>query len=86
MQQNKPSRAARWKRLWRLICGCRRYFFYTILATLLAALFAYLSPLVISFTVDSIVGDKAMSLPGWLQGWIDGMGGRFPTSTPLCRI
>ena len=76
MQQNKPSRAARWKRLWRLICGCRRYFFYTILATLLAALFAYLSPLVISFTVDSIVGDKAMSLPGWLQGWIDGMGGR----------
>ncbi|MDE7042080.1 MAG: ATP-binding cassette domain-containing protein, partial [Oscillospiraceae bacterium] len=76
MEQTKQTRAARWKRLWRLICGCRRYFFYTILATLLASLFAYLSPLIISFTVDSIVGGKDMNLPGWLQGWIEALGGR----------
>lgn len=76
MQETKHTRAARWKRLWRLISGCRRYFLYTILATLLAALFAYLSPLVVSFTVDSIVGGKEMNLPGWLQGWIEGVGGR----------
>ena len=76
MQEMKPTRAARWKRLWRLICGCRRYFFYTILATLLAALFAYLSPLIISFTVDSIVGDKDMNLPTWLRAWIEAIGGR----------
>ncbi len=76
MQEMKPTRAARWKRLWRLICGCRRYFFYTILATLLAALFAYLSPLIISFTVDSIVGDKDMNLPAWLRAWIEAIGGR----------
>ena len=75
MEQTKQTRAARWKRLWR-ICGCRRYFFYTILATLLASLFAYLSPLIISFTVDSIVGGKDMNLPGWLQGWIEALGGR----------
>ncbi len=76
MEQTKPTRAARWKRLWRLIRGCRRYFFYTILATFLAALFAYLSPLIISFTVDGIVGGKEMNLPGWLQGWINAVGGR----------
>lgn len=78
MQQieTKPTRAARWRRLWRLIRGCRRYFFYTILATLLAALFAYLSPLIISFTVDSIVGGKAMNLPGWVQNLIEAVGGR----------
>ncbi|MBD5160530.1 MAG: ABC transporter ATP-binding protein [Oscillibacter sp.] len=76
MQQTKSTRAARWKRLWRLIRGCRRYFFFTILATLLAALTAYLSPLVVSFAVDSIVGGKAMDLPAWLQSWIDGLGGR----------
>ena len=76
MEQTKQTRAARWKRLWRLICGCRRYFFYTILATLLASLFAYLSPLIISFTVDSIVGGKDMNLPGLLQGWIEAIGGR----------
>ncbi len=75
-QTQSTTRAARWKRLWRLISGCRRYFFYTILATLLAALFAYLSPLIISFTVDSIVGGKAMNLPAWLRGWIEGIGGR----------
>ena len=74
--QTKHTGAARWKRLWRLIRGCRRYFFFTIGATLLAALFAYLSPLIISFTVDSIVGGKEMDLPAWLQGWIDGIGGR----------
>ena len=76
MEQTKPTRAARWKRLWRLICGCRRYFFYTILATFLAALFAYLSPLIVSFTVDGIVGGKEMNLPGWLRTWIDAIGGR----------
>lgn len=74
--QTKHSRAARWNRLWRLIRGCRRYFVYTIIATLLAALFAYLSPLVVSFTVDSILGGKAMNLPPWLQNWVDGIGGR----------
>ena len=74
--QQAPTCAARWKRLWRLISGCRRFFFYTILATLLAVLTAYLSPLIVSFTVDSIVGEKAMNLPGWLQGWIDAIGGR----------
>ena len=58
MEETKPTRAARWNRLWRLIRGCRRYFFYTIIATLLAALFAYLSPLVISFTVDSRRGPR----------------------------
>ncbi len=76
MEQTKLTRAARWKRLWRLIRGCRRYFFYTISATLLASLFAYLSPLVISFTVDSIVGGKEMNLPGWLRHWIEAAGGR----------
>ncbi|MDE7261910.1 MAG: ATP-binding cassette domain-containing protein, partial [Oscillospiraceae bacterium] len=76
MENKKSTLAARWKRLWRLIRGCRRYFFFTILATLLAALFAYLSPLIISFTVDSIVGDKEMNLPAWVQGWVDAIGGR----------
>ncbi|MCI8539053.1 MAG: ABC transporter ATP-binding protein [Oscillospiraceae bacterium] len=70
------TRAGRWGRLWRLIKGRRRYFFLTIAATFLAALFAYLSPLVISFTVDCIVGGKAMNLPRWLQDGIDSLGGR----------
>jgi len=73
MEETKHTRAARWQRLWRLIRGSRRYFFYTIIATLFAALFAYLSPLVVSFTVDSIVGGKEMNLPAWLQEWINGM-------------
>ena len=76
METKTSTLAARWKRLWRLIRGCRRYFFLTILATFLAALFAYLSPLIISFTVDSIVGDKEMDLPVWIQRWIDSIGGR----------
>ena len=83
LEETKSTGAARWKRLWRLIRGFRRYFFYTVLTTLLAALFAYLSPLVISFTVDSIVGGKAMNLPAWLQGWIDAIGGRDYLSANL---
>ena len=76
MENETSTLAARWKRLWRLIRGCRRYFFFTIAATLLAALFAYLSPLIISFTVDSIVGDKEMNLPAWVQRGVDAIGGR----------
>ena len=75
MQQTQ-TRAARWKRLWRLISGCRRYFFYALLATLLAALTTYLSPLIVSFTVDGIVGGKEMNLPVWIQAWIEAAGGR----------
>ena len=66
MQQTQ-TRAARWKRLWRLISGCRRYFFYALQATLMAALTTYLSPLIVSFTVDGIVGGKEMNLPVWIQ-------------------
>ena len=83
MEETKHTRAARWKRLWRLIRGSRGYFFYTIIATLLAALFAYLSPLIVSFTVDSIVGDKEMNLPLWIQNWINAIGGREYLSANL---
>lgn len=75
--QKRPNgHGARWKRLWRLMHGCRRYFLYTVLATLLAAVFSYLSPLVISFTVDSIIGTKEMNLPAWLLAVVNAQGGR----------
>ena len=42
----------------------RRFFLFSILAAAVAALISFVAPLIVGFTVDSVIGDKAASLPG----------------------
>jgi len=41
-----------------------------------AVVLSVISPMVISFTVDSVIGDEPMELPGWLMKWVSDFGGR----------
>lgn len=47
-----------------------------MLLTLVSALLALLLPLIFSFVVDSVIGEMEPRLPGWLQNFLDNLGGR----------
>ena len=47
----------------------KRFYLLSILASIIASLLNFLSPLVVGFTVDSVIGDEMGSLPGPLM-WI----------------
>lgn len=81
----KIPRGFRRKLLGEILHGVKRYFALGILATLCATALAYVTPLIVSFTVDSIIGDKAPRLPAPLAAWFGQMGGRafFARHLPL---
>jgi len=41
----------------------KRFFVYSVITAAAASLMSFLSPLIVGFTVDSVIGDKASSLP-----------------------
>lgn len=56
--------------------GYRWQLLLSALALLLSVVASYMTPQVIRFTVDSVIGDTPFRLPAFLTGWIDSMGGR----------
>ena len=42
----------------------KRFFLFSIMAAIVAALLGFISPLIVGFTVDAVIGDEAASLPG----------------------
>jgi len=47
----------------------KRFFLFSIIAAAVAALLGFVSPLIVGFTIDAVIGDEAASLPGpimWL--------------------
>ena len=49
--------------------GIKRFFLFSIFASAVAALLGFLTPLIVGFTVDSVIGGKETTLPGpvmWL--------------------
>lgn len=59
-----------------LFRGLWRWLALGVAATAVSTVTAYLVPLVITFTVDSVIGTKPMALPGFLQPLADALGGR----------
>lgn len=56
--------------------GLKKYFIIAVITTILGIGFNYLTPQVIRFTVDSIIGDTPLNLPSYLLNMIDNIGGR----------
>lgn len=77
MQSSPASaRAARWKQLWQIARGCRHSVLLALVFTALSAAMAYFTPLVVSFTVDSVLGSQPMQLPAPLLRLVEDAGGR----------
>lgn len=55
--------------------GSIRYFGFSILFTLIVTLLDMANPRIISFTVDSVIGEKPSTLPAFINRLIDGIGG-----------
>lgn len=56
--------------------GCKRWFAFSIMCSGLLALFDLINPRIIGYTVDSVIGEKASSLPGWVNRFAESLGGR----------
>lgn len=64
------------KLLWKFMKGNRLIYVGAILAIGLDTLFSIVSPLVLKFTIDSIIGTKPMEAPGWIINVVNNYGGR----------
>ncbi|MEA5038459.1 MAG: ABC transporter ATP-binding protein [Clostridiaceae bacterium] len=62
--------------LGRFAKGSRHFFAFAVLAAAASILFNFLSPQIIRFTVDSVIGTEPMRLPSVLMDWIGRLGGR----------
>ncbi|MEG2206105.1 MAG: ABC transporter ATP-binding protein [Oscillospiraceae bacterium] len=58
MQLNKPSPGFRKKLLGEMLYGIKRYLFFGTIATVMATALSYITPLIVTFTIDSVLGTK----------------------------
>ena len=72
MNKNKKSNLAL---IGVFLRGCTHLFVICIIASLLSSLCELIMPKIISFTVDSVIGDEATHLPAPLMSLIDRVGG-----------
>ncbi len=59
------------KLVWQLLKKVRDVFLIAILASVLTILLTTLRPLIVSYTVDSVLGSENTDLPGFLQRFVD---------------
>lgn len=57
------------------IDGSKRYFVAFIIFACLMSLLDLINPKIISFTVDSVLGNSTPNLPGWIQNVLNDVGG-----------
>ena len=62
-QTHPRPRGFRRRLLGDIFHGVKRYLILGVAATLCATFLTYVTPLVVSFTVDSVIGDKTPELP-----------------------
>ena len=56
--------------------GLRVHFLLAMVFVVLSSLANYMTPQVIRVTVDSVINAEPFALPGFVQGWLEALGGR----------
>lgn len=64
------------KLIWAYMHGNRMLYVGAIISVAIASFFSIIGPLVLRATIDSIIGDKPLNLPGWLLPLFIKLGGR----------
>jgi ATP-binding cassette, subfamily B, bacterial len=62
--------------IWKYMKGHRLLYTGAVISIGLATLFTTIVPLIIRITIDSIIGEKPMEVPGWMLSYITQLGGR----------
>ena len=65
-----------WSIVRNAVHGNGKYYLSAVVCTWLMAAVGFVSPLVLSYTVDSVIGTKPSSLPDFINNWIASLGGR----------
>lgn len=61
--------------LWKFLRGCKTYFVLGMIFAVTSSLFELIIPKITGYTVDSVIGDKESTLPGFANRFIDSIGG-----------
>lgn len=64
------------KLLWDFMKGNRLLYLASIISIGIATIFSFLSPLVIRYTIDTVIGGSAANVPSWVINMIDNIGGQ----------
>ena len=77
-----------WKMLAGFTKGIRRFFLISIIAAAAAALMSFITPIIVGFTVDNVIGGKAASLPGPIMALYNALSerGAFGSNLVLCSV
>lgn len=73
MQNHRPM--TKFQMIRRFLMGAKRYFALGITLACCSTLLDMVRPKIVEYTVDGILGDKSFSLPGFLSGWLEQIGG-----------
>lgn len=76
MKTNEKKKNTRRSLLLFFCRGNKRWWLVTVLFALGLTIFDLISPKIIEYTVDSVIGDKEGNIPAFLNAWIAGIGGR----------
>ncbi len=71
------------KRLMKVSNGYKRYFVGAFVTAGLAVLFSLLAPMVVSFTIDNVIGGRPMNYPRFITDLVDALGGTTNIATNL---
>ena len=72
--------------LWRFLHGCKGFFVLGILFAVMGSLFELVIPKITGYTVDSVIGSEDPVLPGFIERFIDTLGGNEALKNNLLLI
>ncbi len=75
-EEKKQEKRSSILRFYPFTKGFRLQFVLSVVLVVAAVVASYMTPQVIRVTVDSVINDNPFNLPGFVRGWIEGMGGR----------
>ena len=72
----RAEKTGRYRTIFRFVSGSWRFYFMALVFSMLATVFNFLTPQVIRFTVDSVIGEEPVNLPGIVSSLYEMVGGR----------
>lgn len=77
-----------WQLIRRILKGHKLTLMLSAVFLLVAIVGSYAGPMVVGFTMDYVIGDKASPLPQWIMNWVEQWGGRqfFRNNLYLCAL
>lgn len=74
--RNRPVPTTNGRFIWDLMRGNWKTFAGCVAAMALSVCFSFLSPALVGFVIDSVIGTKPLDLPAPLARWVEQLGGR----------